>query len=134
MEAVVDTNILVYEMVEDSMYHDEVCRRLGKLRLIYIPTNVLIEFVLVLRKIGVSDSIIYDKLRELLSRRDVRISPLKAADFMKAVKTLSSGGHSSRYINDKLILALAERRRIPIYTYDKQLEKQAVESGVRTIG
>lgn len=54
MEAIVDTNILVYEMVEDSIYHEEVVDRLGRLERVHIPTNILIEFILVLKKLGVT--------------------------------------------------------------------------------
>ena len=60
MEAIVDTNVLVYETIEDSMYHEEVVNRLERIDVLYLPTNVLIEFILVMKKLGLKFEVVVD--------------------------------------------------------------------------
>ncbi len=131
MEAIVDTNVLVYEMVEDSLYHKEVLNKLKKLDKICIPTNILIEFILVLRKLGLDIEIVIDKVKEILEREDVKLIPISPSDFKEAIRIIGEKSLSLREINDKIVLAIARRRRLPLCTYDRSLLEQAKEMSIK---
>ena len=133
LEALVDTNILVYEMVEDSMHHEEVVSRLGKLERVYILTNILIEFILVLKKLGVNDKTIMDKVNEILNCKEMKLLPLKISNFKEAIRIINEEKGSLKRINDKLILSVAKENNTPLYTYDKQLAKQARKQKIKII-
>jgi len=47
VKAVIDTNVLVYDTIEDSNFHEEVRDKLYKLEKWIIPSVVLEEFALV---------------------------------------------------------------------------------------
>ena len=47
MEAVIDTNVLIYEFIEDSEYHNEAKEVLNKIDIIIIPEMVINEFIYV---------------------------------------------------------------------------------------
>ena len=66
-----------------------------------------------------------DKGSEILNRRDTEIVPLRKSHFKEAIKTISEEDGSLRKINDKILLAIARRTGIQIYTYDRRLKGQA---------
>ncbi len=59
-----DTNVLVYETVEDSEHHAEASRIMEEAEGIYIPLIVLHEYVWVMLKLSVDPNFISLKLRE----------------------------------------------------------------------
>ena len=65
MEAVIDTNVLIYEFIEDSEYHNDVKEVLNMLDNIIIPEIVINEFIYVSSKIGVPFNIIKNKILEI---------------------------------------------------------------------
>jgi len=133
MEAIIDTNILVYETIEDSMYHKEVVEKLKDLEGLYIPTNILIEFILVMKRLKLENQIIMRKILEILE--DPRISLINIAkmDFKESLRIIIRENRDMKEINDKIILALAKRKNLPIYTYDRQLKQQARKYGVKVL-
>ena len=133
MEAIIDTNILIYETIEDSMYHKEVVEKLKDLEGLYIPTNILIEFILVMKRLKLENQIIMRKILEILE--DPRISLINIAkmDFRESLKIIIRENRDMKEINDKIILALAKRKNLPIYTYDRQLKQQARKYGVKVL-
>ena len=133
MEVIVDTNILVYETVEDSIYHKDVMEKLEKIDVLYLPTNILIEFILVMKKLGLEENFIVNKVLEILEDKRIRLFSIKSVDFREALKIIGQEKMNTGKINDKIVLALARKNKLPIYTYDKQLKRQAKNLGIGTI-
>ncbi|MBC7092142.1 MAG: PIN domain-containing protein [Nitrososphaeria archaeon] len=133
MECIVDTNILVYETVEDSLYHREVVERLEDITKIWIPVNILVEFALVLKKLGLDENFVCNKIKELLRKGKIELINVRKSDFEKAIEIISNEKLSILRLNDKLILSSASRMRIPLYTYDKHLKSEATKFGVSII-
>jgi len=133
MEAIIDTNILVYETIEDSMYHKEVVEKLKDLESLYIPTNILIEFILVMKKLKLENQIIMRKILEILEDPSITLINIAKMDFKESLRIIIRENRDMKEINDKIILALAKRKNLPIYTYDRQLKQQARKYGVKVL-
>jgi len=133
MEAIIDTNILIYETIEDSMYHKEVVEKLKDLESLYIPTNILIEFILVMKKLKLENKVIMHKISEILEDPSISLISIAKMDFKESLKVIIRENRDMKEINDKIILALAKRKNLPIYTYDRQLKQQARKYGVKVL-
>jgi len=133
MEAIIDTNILVYETIEDSMYHKEVVEKLKDLESLYVPTNILIEFILVMKRLKLENQIIMRKILEILEDPRINLINIAKMDFKESLKIIIRENKDMKEINDKIILALAKRKNLPIYTYDRQLKQQARKYGVKVL-
>ncbi len=133
MEVVVDTNVLVYETVEDSLYHKEVVEKLNRFSRIYVPFNILIEFILVLKKLGLDENFICNKVKELLKKSNIELINARKDDLRRVVDRIMSERLSVLRINDKLVLELAIKMDKTLYTYDKQLRAQAEKYGANLI-
>ncbi|RLE80421.1 MAG: type II toxin-antitoxin system VapC family toxin [Thermoprotei archaeon] len=133
MEAIIDTNILIYETIEDSMYHKEVVEKLKDLESLYIPTNILIEFILVMKKLKLENKVIMHKISEILEDPSISLISIAKMDFKESLKIIIRENRDMKEINDKIILALAKRKNLPIYTYDRQLKQQARKYGVKVL-
>ena len=125
--------MLVYETIEDSQYHEEVVEKLSGISLVRIPSNVMVEFVLVLGKLGLSANFISRKVSDVLSEPGVKLEPLTPRDFSFAMNVLAGEKAGVARLNDKLLLAVAKRTGSPIYTYDRRLANQARRYGVKTL-
>jgi len=95
-----------------------------------VPTVVLEEFVLVMKKAGLDDSRLGRKLGELLDDKHVQLTSPLLADVKKAVSILGSEKASFIRFNDKLVLSIASRRRLPLLTFDKELKAQSQDESV----
>ena len=133
MEAIIDTNILVYETIEDSMYHKEVVEKLKDLESLYIPTNILIEFILVMKRLKLENQIIMRKILEILEDPSITLINIAKMDFKESLRIIIRENRDMKEINDKIILALAKRKNLPIYTYDRWLKQQARKYGVKVL-
>ena len=133
MEAIIDTNILVYETIEDSMYHKEVVEKLKDLESLYVPTNILIEFILVMKRLKLENQIIMRKILEILEDPRINLINIAKMDFKESLKIIIRENKDMKEINDKIILALAKRKNLPIYTYDRRLKQQARKYGVKVL-
>jgi predicted nucleic acid-binding protein len=133
MEAIIDTNVLVYETVEDSLYHEEATKKMGELKMVHLPTNVLIEFILLMKRLGLSEGFIAKKVLRILEGENFKLVDITSSDFKESLSLIAREGTSVKRINDKMILALARRKGLPILTYDKQLKQQAGELRLKTI-
>jgi len=133
MEAIIDTNVLVYETVEDSLYHEEATKKMGELKTVHLPTNVLIEFILLMKRLGLSEGFIAKKVLRILEGENFKLVDITSSDFRESLSLIAREGTSVKRINDKMILALARRKGLPILTYDKQLKQQAGELRLKTI-
>lgn len=133
MEYLVDTNILVYETVLDSIYHDEVAANLERLGRVYVPTLTLIELAIVLHRLRLNNELIIERIREIMTEDRYTLVDISAEDLENALSTLEKEGKGVSTLNDKIILSVAKRLRLGVYTYDKKLKKQCMQNNISTL-
>jgi len=133
MEYLVDTNILIYEMIEDSQYHDEVVSKLNKLDRVNVSIISLIELALVLWRLNIPTKIIINRLYELIIDEKYNIVELEKRDLENALNMIRKEVLSISRLNDKIILSTAARNKWGIYTYDKDLKRECKKIGIPTL-
>jgi len=124
VEAVIDTNVLVYDTMEDSSFHEDVRDKLYRLEKWIVPSVVLEEFALVLMQLKVKESFIRDKILEILLNEKTEIATLSKQHFIDSIDIISREKVSVNRLNDKLIVSVAKAKKSPIFTYDKEIKKQ----------
>jgi predicted nucleic acid-binding protein len=133
LEAVIDANALVYDYVEDSRFHQEAREALDGADGWVVPSVVLEEFVFVMMRAKVDDGLVRGKIDELLNDRRTAFAPVGAADVKSSLRFLSSENASSSRFNDELVLSIASRKKIPLMTFDKELQGQSKRFGVKVV-
>ncbi len=131
MECVIDTNALVYEMIEDSEHHAEAVSTFNKIEHRVIPSVVIEELVHVLKQLDVKEEIIRKKLEEILSDEGTEIAPVTAANIEGAANLIASHSVSFRRFNDKLVLSVARTGGLPLFTFDKDLLSQCRKENIK---
>ena len=132
LSAVVDTNVYVYRAIKDSRYHDESRDLLDSLSKWITPTIVVHEVVwTLLELVGRENTLLY--VKALLSHRKVNVIPVTKQDITwSTMKVLEENLSLTRY-NDKIILSIAKRVKVPILSFDKKLLSQATKIGIAVI-
>ncbi|MCH1770382.1 MULTISPECIES: PIN domain-containing protein [Metallosphaera] len=126
--AVVDTNVLVYDLVENSPFHMDARERLNKLDAVVLLPNILVEFILVTSvKLKMDQEIVKGKVEEIL--RNSVIARVTRRDF----KTVLGLHLNMREINDHLLVAVAKRLKLPVLSYDSDVINLCTRFGVETI-
>jgi len=133
MESVIDTNVLVYALIEDSIFHEECLKKLERLRRIFLPVTVLEELVLVLKKLGIEESIIRRQVKEIVSDPKVVLVNLEKEDVESVVSILEKEGLTVKRFNDKLILLAAKKNDLPLYTFDRELKRECRKLKVKIL-
>ena len=127
-----DTNVLVYETVEDSPSHAEACEIIDSARAIILPSIVLHEYLWVMvRRLEVPPDFVARKVEEYLSDRRVRyvVEPRDAV--LDALELLKN--RPVRDLNDLLILFTAVRYDAVLATFDRELRKAARAVGLDVV-
>ncbi len=127
-----DTNVLVYETVEDSPHHEEASEIMDSAKVIIIPSMVLHEYMWVMiRRLKVPLDFMLEKVDEYLSDRRIRyvVEPPNAV--LDALEWLRTS--SARNLNDFLILSTAVRLDAILATYDEGLRRLAERMGVEVV-
>ncbi|MFN3805168.1 MAG: PIN domain-containing protein [Pyrobaculum sp.] len=126
MRVVVDSN--VYRALRDQVHHNAAREILEELSEWITPTLVIYEVVWTLRnKLGNDPALEYTSA--LLTHRKLVIVSATKDDIMRAIQTIKDEKTSLARFNDKLLLAIAKRLKIPLLTFDKQLITQATRVG-----
>ncbi len=134
MRLLVDTNILVYDTVEDSDYHEQARKIIDEADEILIPSIVVYEYVWVMYKLAqVTPDFMLLKLKEYFEDPRITLVPEQVKLIYSALKMLKEDGESLREINDYIVLASALYYNSALATFDKKLKKKALERGVQVI-
>ena len=133
MRLLPDTNILIYETVEDSEHHEEVCRILDQAKEIFIPSIIIHEYLWVAPKIGIDIKTVFVKITEYLRDSRVYYFAESLDDYRSAIRMLLEDNKSYRELNDYIILAIAIKEKLILATYDYELKKAATRRGVRVV-
>jgi len=124
VEAIIDTNVLVYDTIEDSVFHDEVRNKLSLLERWVIPTVVLEEFALVLVQLKVGEEFVEEKMLEVLLSEKTEVVSISKQHFFDSIDIISKEKTSFKRLNDKLIISVAKVRKLPIFTYDEEIRRE----------
>jgi predicted nucleic acid-binding protein len=133
MDYIADTNILVYETILDSKFHNDVVSRLNELGQIYVPTIVLIELSIVLRRLHLDNKLIVERIREIMDEDRYIILEIETKDIKNALDMILEKDINMSELNDKIILSMAKRLKLGIYTYDKKLRAECKEHNIVTL-
>jgi len=133
MKLLLDTNVLVYDTVEDSEYHDEAVKVIDSAGEILIPPIVVHEYIWVMLKFSVDPDVIVIKIHEYLEDMRAKYLHESLRIIDHAFKMLKEDHASTRGINDYIILSLALNNKIDIATFDKGLKKIASKRRINTV-
>lgn len=130
-KAVIDTNVIIYDYVEDSLYHKEAEEILDSLDRWVIPTIVIHELIWFLKGLNLenklNDIIAYIENEKAEIVCDCNNNVLKALEILRKEKlTLTS-------YKDMVILSHSILENYPLATFDKKLSKIAQKYGVVVI-
>jgi predicted nucleic acid-binding protein len=128
MDLVIDTNILIYDFIENSEYHREVKEKTRN-KLLIVPTNILIEFILVCKKLDIDDKEIYKKVEEILE--NCFIVEIDESLIKEAISICKEHKIDLKEINDIILLSISKKFGCYLYTYDKKLRKIGNKLGVK---
>ncbi|RLE65790.1 MAG: VapC toxin family PIN domain ribonuclease [Thermoprotei archaeon] len=134
MKLLLDTNVLVYDTVEDSPQHKLAVKIIDNAGSLYITSLVIFEYLwILLKKLNLNPEFAKIKLREYLE--DPRtIYVCEDLDLLeKALKYMVEDRSPPHELNDYIILCAAETRNATLATFDKKLAKIAEKRGVTTI-
>ena len=132
MRAVVDTNVLVYDTFEDSIYHRDARSILDGLDEWVIPLIVIYEYVWFLKGLNVSLEDATLKVREYLLSSKNKLIVEEIDDLVKALDMLLLEKLSLSRFNDKIVLSIASRIGA-VATFDDKLRKQAAKKGIAVL-
>jgi predicted nucleic acid-binding protein len=121
MECVLDTNVLVYDAIEDSELHEKAERILDKFERLLIPGVVIEEFVSVMSKLKIRKDLVMQIALGMLNNPSVELVPVGKNELEGAFKPIAEEEVSIRKFSDKVILYIAKRRKASFFTFDREL-------------
>ena len=133
MKLLVDTNVLVYDTVEDSRHHELAKKIIDSAKELWLPSIVIHEYIWVMLKLGVHPEFLTMKLQEYLEdRRTVYIAEDPKVLY-NALKFLKEKRANIKEINDFIILFFANHYNLTLATFDRKLKENALSIGVSVI-
>jgi len=130
MRAVIDTNVLIYDLVEDSEFHKEAEELLDSLEEWLIPSIVVHEFVWFLRANGIDN---VEHVRSYVTNEKAKVLCDDYNVIGRALEILLKERLSLSRYNDVVILSHAIESGSPLATKDKALKGLARRHGVEVI-
>mgnify|MGYP001773005003 CR=1 FL=1 len=131
VRAVVDTNVIIYDYVEDSDLHSRAEEILDSLERWVIPAVVVYEFVWFLKGMGLEKAL--PDVLGYLSNEKAEVACDCPENLMDAAKMVTAESLSLSGFKDMVILSHAIRGKLPLATFDKKLTKVAKRYGVDVI-
>lgn len=132
MSAVIDTNVLIYDTFEDSVYHVEAKELLDALNEWIIPLIVIHEYIWIMKSLEVDIREVTYKVEEYLQHHKTRLVSETAGDVMRALNMIQKEKLSLSQYNDKIILSAALNTG-KLATFDNKLRKQALAKRVQVL-
>ncbi len=131
--AVIDTNVLIYDLFEDTAYHEEASNILDSLEVWVIPTIVIHELVWFMRGLGLEIDKCYEYILQYINHEKAVIRPITEHYIRRALDIIFREKLSLSRYNDELVLTIALEEREPIATFDQKLRSQAKRLGIDVI-
>jgi len=126
---IIDTHFLVSLFVESSPYFER-AKEIVKDKMVYIPINIVLEFIfLTVKKLGIDEKIVFKKLEEIHS--NATILEITEKDLLEAYLLMKKHKLSLKNLNDVLLLLFAKRTNFVLVTFDENLRKIAEKEGIK---
>ena len=133
MTMLVDTNVLVYDAIENSPHHDRASKLIDESEDPLINSLSIVELGFVLPRYGIDNDSVRMKLEELFNSDYFTVSWLSESMLEGASAFMAENGLSFRDFNDWIIAFDAHSRNVPLVTFDKTLSKKCKKLGVQVI-
>ncbi len=133
MTMLVDTNVLVYDAIENSPHHDRASKLIDESEDPLINSLSIVELGFVLPRYGIDNDSVRMKLEELFYSDYFTVSWLSESMLEGASAFMAENGLSFRDFNDWIIAFDAHSRNVPLVTFDKTLSKKCKKLGVQVI-
>ncbi len=129
MEAVIDTNVVVFDTFEDSEFHSEATSKLDSIDRWHLPSIIIHELVWFFkaRKIQLSRARL--KVEEYLTNEKTVFSQCTVDDIRFATTRMKN----YQEYNDLVILSVAKRLGLPLFTFDDELKQIAIQNSVKLV-
>ena len=126
MRAVIDTNVLVYDIVEDSLFHRDAERILDLIDVWIIPSIVIYELIWFFKEANVETVVIKEIIEDVISNAKTKIlTDDKGKYTKKALELINKHKKKIARFNDFVILSASLTNKIPLATFDKKLRAEA---------
>ena len=133
MTILVDTNVLVYDAIENSPYHSSASKLIDLSEDDIINSLSIVELGFVLPRYGIDNQDVQVKINELLHGDYFSVSWISGKMIEKVSAFMVENKLSFRDFNDWIIAYDAHSRNIPLATFDKVLQKKCKKLGIQVI-
>ena len=133
MTVLIDTNVLVYDTIENSPHHDSASELIDELEDPTINSLSIVELGFVLPRYGIDNESVRMKIEELLHSDYFTVSWLSGKMMEKASSFMVENNLSFRDFNDWIIVYDAYSRKVPLVTFDKILQKRCKKLGIQIV-
>ena len=133
-EAVLDTNVLIDAMVEETRNHAQASKLVGSLKKMFIPSIVLYETVWVLRKLDLAPGKVNTAIEAIVRNPKTSVVPDDGNFAVDAIRRVVAEEAELANFDDKLVLATALKIGRPVATYDRELRREASNAGISILG
>jgi predicted nucleic acid-binding protein len=124
--AVLDTNVLIFDTFEDSEFHSEAVRGLDSAGRWYIPSMVFDELLWFFKGRDFQLGNAKAKLEEYLTNEKSAFAACTIDDVQFATERMKT----YREYNDLIILSVAGRLKLPLFSFDAGLRRMAVRNAI----
>jgi len=129
LKAIVDTNVLLFDTFEDSEHHEDAASGLDSLDGWGLPSMVFHELVWFFRDQKVKIPRATSKVNEYLTHEKTMFVPCTTDD----VRFACSRMKSYKEHNDLVILSVADRLDLPLFSFDQELNAIAKRNSVEVV-
>ncbi len=133
MTVLVDTNVLVYDTIENSPHHESAREFIDRSEDPIVNSLSIVELGFVLPRYGIDNESVRIKIDELLHSEYFTVSWLSGKIMEKASAFMVENKLSFRDFNDWIIAYDAYSRKVPLVTFDKTLYNKCKKLGIQVI-
>jgi hypothetical protein len=131
MHAVIDTNIIIYDTIKDSIHHKESKELLNNLNGWFMPSIVMYEYIWFFRELKYNAKQVNDLLQGRISHPKCKIVVDDFTYTKDALNLCISNNFSLSRFNDMVILSVGIKKNLPILTFDNKLRKNAKSLNIK---
>jgi len=133
MKTMVDTNVLVYDAIENSPHHNRASEIIDETGDPLVNSLSIVELGFVLPRYGIDREKVELKLEEVLHSDYFTVSWISARMIEGTSAFMVENSLSFRDFNDWIIAYDAHSRNMPLITFDKTLTKECKKIGIEVI-
>ncbi len=133
MTVLVDTNVLVYDAIENSPRHDSARKLIDQSDDPIISSLSIVELGVVLPRYRIDNESVRMKIEELLHSDYFAVSWLSGKIMEKVSAFMVENKLSFGDFNDWIIAYEAYSRNVPLVTFDKALQNKCKKLGIHVV-